>query len=122
MRSLVKDFIKKRREDEEKAEKLFIDSILDCDFMDEEEVCLHFTFNPFNSRDGQVWTFKLNFISGTFTVTYLQRYNFSVSRWNPMVCMTIQMKCYQQCFHILLFIFSNDLDRLQILDIFFVTW
>ena len=70
MRSLVKDFIKKRRQDEEKAEKLFIDSILDCDFMDEEEVCLHFTFNPFNSRDGQVWTFKLNFISGTFTVTY----------------------------------------------------
>ena len=54
MRSLVKDFIKKRRQDEEKAEKLFIDSILDCDFMDKEEVCLHFTFNPFNSRDGQV--------------------------------------------------------------------
>ena len=46
MRSLVKDFIKKRREDKEKAEKLFIDSILDCDFMEEEEVCrlfaLHF--------------------------------------------------------------------------------
>ena len=60
MRSLVKDFIKKRREDEEKVEKLFIDSILECDFMDEEEVCLDFTFNPFNSRDGQVWTFKLN--------------------------------------------------------------
>ena len=40
-----------------------------------------------------------------------------------MVCMTIQMKCYQQCFHILLFIyFSNDLDRLQNLDILFVTW
>ena len=44
MHSLVKDFIRKRREDEEKAEKLFIDSVLDCDFMDEEEVCLYLSF------------------------------------------------------------------------------
>ena len=29
-----------RREDKHKAEKLFIDSILDCEFMDEEEVCV----------------------------------------------------------------------------------
>ena len=44
MHSLVKDFIRKRREDEEKAEKLFIDSLLDCDFMDEDEVCLYLSF------------------------------------------------------------------------------
>lgn len=44
MHSLVKDFIRKRREDEEKAEKLFIDSLLNCDFMDEDEVCLYLSF------------------------------------------------------------------------------
>ena len=44
LHSLVKDFIRKRREDEEKAEKLFIDSLLDCDFMDEDEVCLYLSF------------------------------------------------------------------------------
>jgi len=38
LHGLVKDLIKRRRQDDDKAEKLFIDSILDCDFMDEEEV------------------------------------------------------------------------------------
>lgn len=37
MQKLVRDFIRKRRQDTEKAEKLFIDSMLDNDFMDEEE-------------------------------------------------------------------------------------
>ena len=37
---MVKDFLKRRRVDEDKAEKLFIDSIVDCEFMDEDEVCL----------------------------------------------------------------------------------
>lgn len=39
MQKLVRDFIRKRRQDTEKAEKLFIDSMLDNDFMDEEEIC-----------------------------------------------------------------------------------
>jgi len=39
LHGLVKDLIKRRQQDDDKAEKLFIDSILDCDFMDEEEVC-----------------------------------------------------------------------------------
>ena len=39
LHGLVRDLIKRRRQDDDKAEKLFIDSILDCDFMDEEEVC-----------------------------------------------------------------------------------
>ena len=39
LHGLVKDIIKRRQQDDEKDEKLFIDSILDCDFMDEEEVC-----------------------------------------------------------------------------------
>lgn len=38
MQKLVRDLIRKRRQDTEKAEKLFIDSMLDNDFMDEEEV------------------------------------------------------------------------------------
>ena len=38
MQKLVQDLIRKRRQDTEKAEKLFIDSMLDNDFMDEEEV------------------------------------------------------------------------------------
>lgn len=38
LHGLVKDLIKQRQQDDEKAEKLFIDSIIDCDFMDEEEV------------------------------------------------------------------------------------
>ena len=38
MQKLVQDLITKRRQDTEKAEKLFIDSMLDNDFMDEEEV------------------------------------------------------------------------------------
>lgn len=37
--NIVKKYINQRRQDEDKAEKLFIDSILDCDFMDEEETC-----------------------------------------------------------------------------------
>ncbi|XP_078377093.1 cytochrome P450 20A1-like [Oculina patagonica] len=37
--NLVKEIIKRRRQDDDKAEKLIIDSILDCDFMDEEETC-----------------------------------------------------------------------------------
>ena len=38
MQKLVWDLIRKRHQDTEKAEKLFIDSMLDNDFMDEEEV------------------------------------------------------------------------------------
>ena len=38
MQKLVRDLIRKRRQDTEKAEKLFIDSMLDNDFMNEEEV------------------------------------------------------------------------------------
>lgn len=38
MQKLVRDLIRKRRQDTEKAEKLLIDSMLDNDFMDEEEV------------------------------------------------------------------------------------
>lgn len=41
MQKLVRDLIRKRRQDTEKAEKLFIDSMLDNDFMDEEEICDH---------------------------------------------------------------------------------
>ena len=47
LHGLVKDIIKRRQQDDEKAEKLFIDSILDCDFMDEEEVCYHFSRHKF---------------------------------------------------------------------------
>ena len=39
MHNLIKDLIRRRRQDNDKAEKLFIDSMLDNDFMDEEEVC-----------------------------------------------------------------------------------
>lgn len=79
MHSLVKDFIRNRREDEEKVENLFIDSVLDCDFMDVEEVCLYLSFNfQFQSWSGV--NTHINFISGTFTVMYSQRYIFSVSR------------------------------------------
>lgn len=38
MQKLVRDLIRKRHQDTEKAEKLFIDSMLDNDFMNEEEV------------------------------------------------------------------------------------
>lgn len=40
MQNIVKEYMKQRREDKDKAERLFIDSILDCEFMDEEEVCV----------------------------------------------------------------------------------
>ena len=40
MLNIVKEYMKQRREDKDKAERLFIDSILDCEFMDEEEVCV----------------------------------------------------------------------------------
>ena len=39
LHNLIKDLIRRRRQDNDKAEKLFIDSMLDNDFMDEEEVC-----------------------------------------------------------------------------------
>ena len=115
MHSLVKDFIRKRQEDEEKAEKLFIDSVLDCDFMDEEEVCLYLSFNfQFQSWSGvNTHNYKLyqwNFHCNVFATIHL------FSQQMKSYGVTIQMKCYQQCFHILLFIFSNDLHRLQILD------
>ena len=38
LHGLVKDLIKHRQQDDDKAEKLLIDSILDYDFMDEEKV------------------------------------------------------------------------------------
>ena len=40
MQNIVKEYMKQRREDKDKAERLFIDSILDCEFMDEGEVCV----------------------------------------------------------------------------------
>lgn len=40
MHMLVKDYLKRRREDEDKADRLFIDSILECEFMDEQEVLI----------------------------------------------------------------------------------
>lgn len=39
MQNIVKEYMKQRREDKDKAERLFIDSILYCEFMDEEEMC-----------------------------------------------------------------------------------
>jgi len=38
MKEVVKNLLSKRKQEENKEEKLFIDSILDCDLMDEEEV------------------------------------------------------------------------------------
>ena len=40
MHMLVKDYLKRRRDDEDKADRLFIDSILECEFMDEQEVVI----------------------------------------------------------------------------------
>ena len=60
----------------------------------------------------QIKLYQWNFYSNVFTT--LQLFSQQMKSYG----LTMQMKCYQQCFHILLFIFSNDLDRLQILDIF----
>lgn len=38
MKDTVKNLLNKRKQENNKEEKLFIDSILDCDLMDEEEV------------------------------------------------------------------------------------
>lgn len=38
MKDTVQEFVRKRRETKEKEEKLFIDSLLECDFVDEETV------------------------------------------------------------------------------------
>ncbi|KAM7450025.1 hypothetical protein ABFA07_002135 [Porites harrisoni] len=65
LHSLVKDFIRKRREDEEKAEKLFIDSLLDCDFMDEDEICdnvISFLIGGFHTT-GYMMTWCLYFLT-----------------------------------------------------------
>ena len=43
MKEVVKNLLNKRKQEENKEEKLFIDSILDCDLMDEEEVCITLT-------------------------------------------------------------------------------
>ena len=63
----------------------------------------------------QIKLYQRNFYSNVFTT--LQLFSQQMKSYG----VTIQMECYQQCFHILLLIFSNDLDCLQILDIFFVT-
>ena len=38
MKDMVKNLLNKRKQEENKEEMLFIDSILDCELMDEEEV------------------------------------------------------------------------------------
>ena len=38
MKDVAKDFVKRRRAVKEKEEKLFIDSVIECDFADEETV------------------------------------------------------------------------------------
>lgn len=38
MKDTVKSLLNKRKQEKNKEEMLFIDSILDCDLMDEEEV------------------------------------------------------------------------------------
>lgn len=38
MKEMVKNMMNRRRQEEHKDETLFLDSILDCDLMDEEEV------------------------------------------------------------------------------------
>ena len=38
MKEMVKDMMNRRRHEEHKDETLFLDSILDCDLMDQEEV------------------------------------------------------------------------------------
>ena len=38
LKDLVKDLIRKRHEEKDKDEKLFIDALLECDFIDEETV------------------------------------------------------------------------------------
>ena len=38
MKDTVKNLLNKRKQETDKGEVLFIDSILDCDLMDEEEV------------------------------------------------------------------------------------
>ena len=43
MKEVVKNLLNKRKQEENKEEKLFIDSILDCDLMDEEEVHITLT-------------------------------------------------------------------------------
>ena len=40
MKDTVKNLLNKRKQENNKEEKLFIDSILDCNLMDEEEVSL----------------------------------------------------------------------------------
>ena len=46
LRSIIKDVIRKRRDQEDKKDQIFLDSLMDADFIDEEEVCfimiLHF--------------------------------------------------------------------------------
>lgn len=65
LHGLVKDIIKRRQQDDEKAEKLFIDSILDCDFMDEEEICddvISFLIGGFHTT-GNMMTWCLYFLT-----------------------------------------------------------
>ena len=38
IKNVIKNMMNRRKQDENKEEMLFIDSILDCDLMDEEEV------------------------------------------------------------------------------------
>ena len=38
MKDMVKNLLNRRKQENSKEEMLFIDSILDCDLMDEEEV------------------------------------------------------------------------------------
>ena len=44
MKDTVKCLLSKRKQEKNKEEMLFIDSILDCDMMDEEEVTLNVSF------------------------------------------------------------------------------
>lgn len=65
MHMLVKDYLKRRREDEDKADRLFIDSILECEFMDEQEKCdntISFLIGGFHTT-GYMMTWCLYFLT-----------------------------------------------------------
>ena len=38
LRSIIKDVVRKRRDQKDKKDQIFLDSLMDADFIDEEEV------------------------------------------------------------------------------------